>query len=553
MILIKQLGLKRFRNLKNAELNGLRDLNILIGPNNCGKTNILEAIQLISQLAHGPGYNYLCQDCLRSGTEFQGTHEGGLEGVYVALATGDYYLKKPPRNEEVELSLLLDRQSVEKLVPRVLGKQQESIKIACSKAEDKITLRNMDSGLFAVHFSPFLHRDILDEIKRVLYCPEERLQQYKDKTFVDFLRDKSLSGGQMRRLIDLLARVVDPRIQDYKSQDLIQILNQTSLTVTIAEQGSGVRSLVCLAADILADESSRIVLLDEPELGLNPAARQEFLKFLVDVSKDRQLFVATQDPCFVNPALWRDQKDKVSVQLFSIQTDSFVSIDLHQNQEDPSVFAGYLPHTTSLREVHIYVEGSSDVYILQVWLRKFLQQVEEHDASAVEISPSGASMMVKHARYELGDRFEIQNKIAVFHLCGNFWSHLLYTIPKNPYRCVVILDGNKKGEVPVVLKKHNASETNTSKFELVDSVQELANAIKVGLRHPIYCLKKNNIEDYLFPGERPTQYNKRVDGPRAAERLERLPEEAFDLFLAILKPSRTLGEMFVTKPTGGSI
>lgn len=550
MILIKQLGLKRFRNLKNAELNGLRDLNILIGPNNCGKTNTLEALQLISQLAHGPGYNYLCQDCLRSGTESQRTHEGGVEGVYVTLATRDYYLKKLPRNEEVELSLLLDRQSVEKLVPRVLDKQ-ESFKIACSKAEDKITLRNRDTGLFAVHFSPFLHRDILDEIKRVMYCPEGRLQQYRDKTFVDFLRDKSLSGGQMRRLIDLLARVVDPRIEDYKSQDLIQILDQTSLTVTIAEQGSGVRSLVCLAADILADESSRIVLLDEPELGLNPAARQEFLKFLVDISVDRQLFVATQDPCFVNPVLWRDHEDRVSVQLFSMQTDSFVSIDLHQNQEDPSVFAGYLPHSTSLRKDHIYVEGSSDVYIFQVWLSKFLHQVEEHDARTVEFTPSGIG--VQTPPHELGDRFEIQNKIGVFHLCGNFWSHLLYTIPKNPYRCVVILDGNKRGEVPGVLKKNNASETNTSKFELVDSVQELASAIKAGLRHPIYCLKRDSIEDYLFPGERPPQYNKRVDGPRAAERLEQLPEEVFELFLAILKPSRTLGEMFVMKPTGGSI
>jgi hypothetical protein len=542
MILIKQLGLKRFRNLKNAELNGLRDLNILIGPNNCGKTNTLEALQLISQLAHGPGYNYLCQDCLRSGTDFRRTYEGGVEGIYGLLSARDYYLKKLPRNEEVELSLLLDRESVEKLVPRVLDKQ-ESFKIACSKAEDKITLRNRETGLFAVHFSPFLHSDILDEIKHVMYCPEGRLQQYRDKTFVDFLRDKSLSGGQMRRLIDLLARVVDPRIQ---SQDLIQILDQTSLTVTIAEQGSGVRSLVCLAADILADESSRIVLLDEPELGLNPAARQEFLKFLVDMSKDRQIFVATQDPCFVNPVLWRDQEDRVSVQLFSMQTDSFVSIDLHQNQEDPSVFAGYLPHSTSLRKDHIYVEGSSDVYIFEVLLRKFLLRVEEHDARTVEFTPSGIG--VQTPPYELGDRFEIQNKIGIFHLCGDFWPHLLYTIPKPPYRCLVVLDGDKRDKVEGIIKKHNQSGANTSKFKLIRSLAETGSAILSGEEVPIYCLEKNSIEDYLFPDRMSPVYDKKVEGPRAAEQLDQVPEEIFRLFLLLIGAKSETGNCSFVLP-----
>jgi len=53
--------------------------------------------------------------------------------------------------------------------------------------------------------------------------------------------------------------------------------------------------------DILFSDDE-IVLIDEPELGLNPLVKQESLKFLLAESKERQIFIATQDPTFVN--LW---------------------------------------------------------------------------------------------------------------------------------------------------------------------------------------------------------------------------------------------------------
>ena len=50
--------------------------------------------------------------------------------------------------------------------------------------------------------------------------------------------------------------------------------------------------------EILLNIDDEIVLIDEPELGLNPLVKQESLKFLLAESKERQIFIATQD--FVN-------------------------------------------------------------------------------------------------------------------------------------------------------------------------------------------------------------------------------------------------------------
>jgi hypothetical protein len=262
--------------------------------------------------------------------------------------------------------------------------------------------------------------------------------------------------------------------------------------------------------------------------------RQELLKFLLDIAGHKQVFIATQDPSFVNPVLYGDHIERVSVQLFSLQNQGFIAIDLRQSMEDPSVFAGYLPHTTSLRSIHIYVEGASDAYIFQVWLRKFLSDAEAHDKKITKQIAEGNSVKETGLPYRLGERFQIENKIGFFHLCGDLWPHLLYTVPKSPYRCVVILDGDKKDRISEVVKKHNESELTASKFEFARSIEEFANIIKAGLCHPIYCLKKDRIEDYLSLGHQPLDYDKKVDGPRAAERLEELPKEIFDLFFSIL-------------------
>ena len=46
---VKEIKLKNFRNYENFLLDNLNDLNILVGKNAIGKTNIIEAIQLLTQ------------------------------------------------------------------------------------------------------------------------------------------------------------------------------------------------------------------------------------------------------------------------------------------------------------------------------------------------------------------------------------------------------------------------------------------------------------------------------------------------------------------------
>jgi len=505
LIIFKSIIIEKFRNLKRVRLDDLKDLNILIGPNNCGKTNFLEFISTLSTRLYCGGH-YLCEECekFRKDEDF--------DAIYVSLSDEDFYLRDPSRGMKV--TFLLNEEQVNELVPNLLAKQRKKLKInRCRSVKDEIVLENEETNtvLYGKHCSPFVHKDIVEEIKRsILYCPERRLQSYKEKGFAQYVRERRLRGAQKRRWIDFLKKVVDPRINDERYENLIRKVDGEDFETEISKQGSGVRSLVCLAVDILFNPEKRIVLIDEPELGLNPFVKQEFLKFLLDQAKERQIFIATQDPTFVNPILWKD--NNVSVYFYSIIEEEFVKIDLRQNQENPNLFAGYMPHTVSLKDIHIYVEGTSDAYIFQIWLEKYLK------------------------KFISENWFELLNKVGIYHLCGDFWMHLLYTVPDHPYKCIIILDGNKREVAEKICEKHNESPVIASRFSFCKKIDDVGFALSKNV-HPVYCLKENCIEKYIMPdfdcANPPQGYNKKVDGPKKAEEQKEVPDEIRQLFKII--------------------
>lgn len=504
MIILKGIEIENYMNIKHVNLNNLRDFNILIGPNNCGKTSLLKAVNVLSAIDFGRGYGYPhCPKC-------DEVHESNnnIIGFGYMLKMKEPYLDR----ENVKIGFFLNEDEIEKHVPNVLEKQRKLLSesgVNCEK--NKLILKTFDKNPIGEHISIFAHTDILNEIKRsILFCPDGRLQKYKDKEFKEHVRDKEFTGAELRKWLKFLSELVDPRISDHVYEDLIRTVDGEDFTTTIEEQGSGVRSLVCLVADILSEKDAKVVLIDEPELGLNPSSKQEFLKLLLAESQSKQIFIATHDPTFVNPRLWNNEN--VSVLFYSSYNEEFIKIDLGQNNEDPETFAGYLPHTTSLKDIHIYVEGASDVYIFQIFLRKYLKGKFDKWA-------------------------EILNRIGVYHLAGDSWMHLLSTIPKPPYRCVVILDGDKKSDVEDVCNKYNNITENTSKFKLCKTLDELKRTFGDRKLHPVYCLERDCIEEYLVPvpDYKSDGYNKKVDGPKIAEEMKEVPKEIEDVFISIYK------------------
>ena len=508
MHFLKYIELHNYLNLKHAKLKDLKDLNIIIGPNNCGKTSLLKAVNLLNRIDFGRySPTFSCKICEDSFNQY-----GIILSVAGSIDERDKYLTRT----KVDAIFGYDKSEIEKILPKLSKRQKEFLN---SLKEAKI-IDHLDSEfrqerlvvkeqprlrLVAEHISPIIWNEIKTKIfNHILFCPDERLQTYKGNQIPEYIKSKNLTTSAQRQIIEFLKGVIDPKMIDFRySLELDRDVENQPFTTSIAEQGSGVKSLICLVADILSDRQAKMLLIDEPELGLNPSGKHAFLNFLLKQSKDKQIFLATHDPTFVNPILWN--RENVSVYLFSVVDSDFVKVDLAQSKQDPSTFAGFLPHTTSLKQVHIYVEGTTDVYIFQIFLDKYVKK-------------------------RFRDWYRILNKIGIFHLGGDFWSHLLHTIPKSPYTSVIILDGHKRPPVRKVIK--NYSRIDRDRFKLVDFAADIPDLMKTkpNIPCPIYCLKFPQIEDYLDP-----KPSSKDEGPKVAFKMGYVHQEIVDLFDAIFQ------------------
>lgn len=507
--------------MKSACLNDLRDLNILIGPNNCGKSSIIELIELLEKM-QSHDHAFKCHKCEEMRSKIA---HNRIPNPY---PTAGLSLQTTPRmkylgKRKIKVTFNLAREKIDEVI------SQESQQIASpffetdaeaqAHREFSLVFSEQPNGLvISEHSFPYSQTDltlIKEKLLQILKIPEGRLSQYKNELITDYIRNKQIRADIMAKWLDIQREIGDSQIGTYNttSLDFVRKTEDEDFVTPITEQGSGVRSISCLIADILSKDQAKIVLIDEPELGLNPAGKHALLRFLTRESAEKQVFITTHDPTFANPILWG--RDHVALFMFSPVSNCFEKIDLDQSKEDPSTFGGFLPHTTSLKRVHLYVEGKWDVYTFQIFLRSFLKD-EYPD-----------------------DWFARANQIGVFHLAGDCWRHLISTIPQTPYHSVVVLDGDKRAAAMEVVQIANKAITTrqTNRFKFCSQISQL--------KHPgppttkskiwpifVYCLQKEELEDYLVP--RPKEKSL---GPHIAEEMMEnkvpIPDEIVGIFRSL--------------------
>lgn len=515
MKIIEGLEIHNYKNIKNEIFTDFNDLNILIGPNNCGKSNILRAINLLSSDSKMETTNLLCDICnnVRNNAPVK-------ENFYFPFdKIGNTYLNKG----KTSIKFTLSEAGINKILPIDNLESTKNFLTVNTPGYthiqeniNKLTFKFRGNQLRGEHFSLFLHPDVINALKdNILYCPDTRLENYNGIDFEKYINSKKFSTTIFGKWRKAIYELVDPKIVDNRTADLDRIYEEEVFTTKISEQGSGVRALACLLADILDEKNKKILLIDEPELGLNPFAKQSFLKFLLEQSaKKKQIFLTTQDPTFINSIIWENKN--VGLYLFSSSKQKFVKPDINQCKNDPDTSAGFLPHTISLKKTHLYLEGASDVFIFQIFLQRYLKEKYKNN---------------NHKSW-----IEIFNKIGIYHLCGGFWEHLLYTLPDKPYKCVVILDGDKKNNIQEIIKKHNDAMVNKSNLVFCKTIRSLQKKFKEGNAHTVICLVRKNIERYLDLKTKnlPSSYKKRVDGPKIAEKIENIPDEIKNIFDIII-------------------
>lgn len=310
---LKSIGIEGFTSIRSATV-ALGQLNILVGANGAGKSNFVQALELLGRIVDGELGLFV-----------------GLNGGASALLTNDgtarihLELDAEPNSYEAALvpaandELIFEQETIyfqadgyERPYNQVLGHGHRETRLA-EEAERR-------PGRIAAHVIQLLrgckvfhfHDTSADAPVKRLVPTADNVTLRKDAgnlaAYLLRLQESSDRAEQAayRRIVKTI-QLVAPFFRDFvlrpDSNDriLLRWQQQDSDAVFSGNQMSdGTLRFVCLATLLLQPELPALVVLDEPELGLHPFAIVQLAGLLRQASARSQVLIATQSVTLMN-------------------------------------------------------------------------------------------------------------------------------------------------------------------------------------------------------------------------------------------------------------
>ena len=382
---------------EGGDLPNLGRINILIGKNNCGKSNVLRLI---------------CRTCANAFDPVLDVHPGEVgqprTWLTVDLARAPFFDEKAQAVAStldcgvVELRLSKNSEELRESVP-------EQIKDANSQALERLFRAFYGKGHnaisrpgHAVSVYEKLCRKAVDWVaqewlKNVVMIPESRrvsdtaeskskngLRTFNGASVIKSLfQMKNFSFGQdeqevrYRRIEQLICELLGEsavRLHVPHSADMLLVGLRGAALRPLESFGSGIHQLVVLCAATVIEQNA-VYCIEEPEISMHPALQRALVRFLQDGNDNNTYFITTHSNAFLDAA------DKASV--YHVMHDGTRStvrrvIDPNSTRrvlDDLGYHASDLLQTNGV----IWVEGPSDRVYLLNWLRLAGCELIEND------------------------------------------------------------------------------------------------------------------------------------------------------------------------------
>jgi len=311
---LEKITIENFKSIRKQELK-LGRLNVFIGGNGTGKSNLIQVFKFLRELVNqrlakytqvkGGADNLLYFGRKRSRTmrfqlEFgEGDRSNAYEVLIGSTDAGSLFVDK-------ETAFYHERDKYKQPYDKVLSVGTPE---ALLKMSQHISARQVMHDLDSYRVYHFHDTSDTAAVKtwcdvednRVLHPQAENLA-----AFLYLLQQKF--PDHFRNIVDTV-RQIAPFFESFRLEP--SRLNTGKILLEWREKGSdgyfsatsmsdGTLRFVCLATLLLQPELPAVILLDEPELGLHPAAITLLADLLGSASERTQVMVATQSVTLVN-------------------------------------------------------------------------------------------------------------------------------------------------------------------------------------------------------------------------------------------------------------
>ncbi|MBC8551156.1 MAG: AAA family ATPase [Candidatus Brocadiales bacterium] len=318
---------KESKNLKHIKVSGFKsiakldlpmeNINILIGANGVGKTNLISLFTFLSHLSRGKLRNYVETEGRAERFFHFGTRHTSEIMFDLRVGKNGYHVEFSPNLDDDSLVFCKEYCTITisnkqwNLYPKMGESGFVSGKKADSERVKKYTREYLEKCR-VYHFH--------DTSNQALYKKTNKLVNYhyleKDAANIaPFLYDlKNCEWGDSQSYQQIVSAIqsVAPFFHDFylepsgKADDEDIILrwmhkkHDTPFSANVLSDGTA--RFICLATLFLQPVSRRpdTIILDEPELGLHPAALNVLADIIRATAKETQVICSTQSVAFAN-------------------------------------------------------------------------------------------------------------------------------------------------------------------------------------------------------------------------------------------------------------
>ena len=317
-----------FKSIKSIEELELRPINVLIGANGAGKSNFLEVFSFLKAIRLGGLQDYV----MKARGADRILHFGSKTTQYLSIGISF-------EKEKREYNIVLAPDDADGMFPSKERLKPTSEGVRTSVKQEQITAdsystdygisgwggeagiynsRNRSSAIPYVrehlsHWRLYHFHDTSASslIKKHVAVDDNRYLRHDGSNLAAFLYYLHEKHGRSYDMIRRTVRLVAPFFDDFFLEPLA--LNEDTIRLEWRHRGSddyfdvsslsdGSLRFIALATLLLQPTELRpsVILLDEPELGLHPAAITIIASLIKQVSTETQIIVATQSPIFLD-------------------------------------------------------------------------------------------------------------------------------------------------------------------------------------------------------------------------------------------------------------
>lgn len=372
-IFLRGYGNKNYRSLGNegVHLSELKDINVIIGQNNGGKTNILRSLQIWESSRRGNPIVPQATD------HFQNDSNNQIEFQFEAEDVN-----------EVFTGLLKTTDKMPFVRYKLVSENQYEIIDSFVRYVDQDALREFCNGMYSTSSS-----DQMQNIKSVESRPEfSGLFSLPEIIFIEearvqatprLIRDKlepiwshGAANSSMRPIKKALREFIEQgmesqiEIQFEPGGESFSIATSDDELVTFESLGSGFRQIFNLALTI-ASTSNSIVLIDEPELNMHPSLLRRLMK-LIFSNNTNQYIISTHSNVLLDA-----QHEKSVYRISGGQYSTVMKCDNVDDSRDLLNDLGVRASEILQSNGIIWVEGPSDRTYIKKWLELNSSESEE--------------------------------------------------------------------------------------------------------------------------------------------------------------------------------